>query len=792
MFCLIFLCSCSAVQQLFDNSGVEVQIGSNPAGITDLKSGTLMTLTESKPISSNSLNIKLPKTENKNTTSLVAAKFGDELRLIDFVIPSVNDKPKLDFESTARSLIFMNPLFLGLPFEARVAIFKDIPKHSGFEALKQKVTLVTSLSDKDLIQAEMEIALDIAKQKGILIAATATPNAKPASNPSQPSPKSTAPQTSFDQEKFPKAACGDQLPSDPKAYPLDVYPVFADYSEKNFQVITTQFCQDAIRRIRKDTNKEAIQIGTFISKDRAEAFKSFLQKKIGKTEVGKSTRIDSKRSSLPTNSLSDWFAEPANAQNANQSATNLEYKLNRQFNHDFELRGYPYHHGYELQATSDGIKIVGGSILAQQVIVVPKDKVKQQNLTNDDYGGKKLLDQDVVAELLLQPQQIGIWDGTVFTTVGGGSRTEQSIAPKDGGRWKHGDYTVIISAGPKLNRTSDKQLYGAFNINIANEVTDLLTMVGAIPLKEDNIKKAQEVITNLGAIGSDCYTSKDDYQELLTCLQKADNMVKISGAAGFENEDILKQAFKMTADRDWNKLAKVGEQVAKFGGKVLKIFDSSVSLSRQIVLGQYLSRENKDGLYSAEISIIDPVVEAMSPKTFEVDPCGRKTEILDMEIRVGSSDCINQSILSVRNYSNNVVEITFENGYRFLIAPNNFISGSQYFSLRGLGNTDTFKWNANKKVPLNVQKLDTRFPERNITFSCDNKNLPDIWGIRIDPKCLETGTYADYTNSSRFPIDVILGDSTLRLDPSKSLNWPEGNLRSNTRTVTIKIRANFN
>lgn len=457
VFCLIFLCSCSAVQQLFGNSGVEVQIGSNPAGITDLKSGTLMSLSESKPISSNSLNIKLPKTENKKITSLVAAKFGDELRLLDFVIPSVNDKPKLDFESTARSLVFMNPLFWGLPFEAKVSIFKDIPKHSGFEALKQKVTSVTSLSDKDLIQAEMEIAFDIAKQKGILITATDTPNAKPASNPSQPSTNGTPPQISFDQEKFPKPVCGDPLPSDAKSYPLDIYPVFADYSDKNLQIITTQFCQDAIRSIRQDTNKETIQVGSFIGKDRAEAFKNFLQKKIGKAEVGKATRIESKRSSLPTNLFSDWFGEPANAQGANQASTNLEYKLTRQLDRDFEVRGYPYHHGYELQATSDGIKISGGSILAQQIIVVPKDKLKGQALTNDDYGGKKLLDQDVVAELLLEPQEVGIWDGTVFTTATGGSRKEETITPKDGGRWKHGDYTIIISAGAKLNRQSDKE-----------------------------------------------------------------------------------------------------------------------------------------------------------------------------------------------------------------------------------------------------------------------------------------------------------------------------------------------
>lgn len=783
VFGLIFLCSCSAVQQLFGNSGVEVQIGSNPAGITDLKSGTLMTLTESKPISSNSLNIKLPKTENKNTTSLVAAKFGDELRLLDFVIPSVNDKPKLDFESTARSLIFMNPLFLGLPFEARVAIFKDIPKHSGFEALKQRVTSVTSLSDKDLIQAEMEIAFDIAKQRGVLMAATASPNAKPASNPSQPATNNTPPQISFDQEKFPKAACGDQLPSDPKAYPLDVYPVFADYSEKNFQVITTQFCQDAKQVVRKKTNKDSIQIASFIGKDRSETFKSFIQKKVSNVEVGESTRIESKRSSLPTNLLSDWFAEPANAQNANQSATNLEYKLNRQFDHDFEVRGYPYHHGYELQATSDGIKIVGGSMLAQQVIVVPKDKVKGQNLTNDDYGGKKLLDQDVVAELLLQPQQVGIWDGTVFTTVGGGSRIEQSIAPRDGGKWKHGDYTVIISAGAKLNRKGDKQPYGALEINIANQVTDMLTLAGGTLLAES--------VSNISAIVSDCILS-NDLGEIFNCVQKQDNRFKIAGAAKIENEDAVQKFFTMVLKREsWVEGAKVI-------GKGISILDRGVSLSRNTVLGQYLSRENKDGLYFAEISIIDPVVEAMSPRSFKLN--FKPIEILDMSIQQSDIVAGNGVSLLIKNYSNYPVEIKSKDADRILVKPNNVESGVQDLPVYGFLNEEgatrhPFIMGISYGFTLTATRLDTRYPETEITFSCDSTTLPVIWGLKIIPKCIESGTYADYKNYANHPLDINTGTSTvsIRARGTSLFATPyTGVLRSNSRTVTIKIRANLN
>ena len=60
----------------------------------------------------------------------------------------------------------------------------------------------------------------------------------------------------------------------------------------------------------------------------------------------------------------------------------------------------------------------------------------------------------------------------------------ENYTPKDSGRWKHGDYVVIISAGAKLNRQNDKQKYGAFTINIMNEVTDVLTLIGGKILPE--------------------------------------------------------------------------------------------------------------------------------------------------------------------------------------------------------------------------------------------------------------------------------------------------------------------
>jgi len=470
--------------------------------------------------------------------------------------------------------------------------------------------------------------------------------------------------------------------------------------------------------------------------------------------------------------------------------------LTRQFDHDSEINGYPFHHGYELKASSDGIKIAGGSMLAQQVIVVPKDKWKQQNITNDDYGGNKLLDKDVFSELLLEPQEVGIWDGAVFKTASGGSRKEEIITPRDGGKWKHGDYIVVISAGWKLNRKSEKQPYGAMDINLANNLTDALTMLGAINSQNANTQKVKEVSTNLGAIASDCYTSKDDYLELLPCVQKPDNMSKIIAAGAslgdFNNEDMFKYAFKTIADRDLAKLAKIG---MKGVSKASYFLDYSTAASRNTVLHDYLYREIQNGFYFAEISIIDPVVLASAPITIVLGDAERTKEILDMTIKL---DDVEMYVFDVKNYSNYPVEIQSEGADSFLVKPNDVESRSQTFRFYGKANTITVRktvFGPTLKYPLIVGRLNTRLPEKEITFSCDATNLPVTWGLKIKPKCLESGTYAEYENYGMHPLDIIFGNDTISLKgvPRATFFVPaSGTLRSSSKTVTLKIRANLN
>lgn len=90
---------------------------------------------------------------------------------------------------------------------------------------------------------------------------------------------------------FPKPSCGDPLPENPQAYPVNFYPVFIDYSENNLSVVKARFCGDALKKTREKTGKLAIQVSSFTSMDRAEAFKNLMKEKFGSGEVGEPTVV---------------------------------------------------------------------------------------------------------------------------------------------------------------------------------------------------------------------------------------------------------------------------------------------------------------------------------------------------------------------------------------------------------------------------------------------------------------------------------------------------------------------
>jgi hypothetical protein len=98
----------------------------------------------------------------------------------------------------------------------------------------------------------------------------------------------------FDNVAFPLPSCGDAKPINPNAYPVNFYPVFIEYSEINLQAVRSRFCGDAYPMVRKMTGKNAIQIASFTSIERADAFKKIMIRSFGNSEVGEPRKVEYK------------------------------------------------------------------------------------------------------------------------------------------------------------------------------------------------------------------------------------------------------------------------------------------------------------------------------------------------------------------------------------------------------------------------------------------------------------------------------------------------------------------
>jgi hypothetical protein len=125
------------------------------------------------------------------------------------------------------------------------------------------------------------------------IASEPTPTATPTPEASKPTPTPTNLPNPFDSVSFPKASCGDEMPTDGTTGTVNLYPVFVDYSDSNLQTIKDNYCGDALQTIRKDSGEKAIQVASFTSAERANQFKEFLGTKLSSVnaQVGEPTVI---------------------------------------------------------------------------------------------------------------------------------------------------------------------------------------------------------------------------------------------------------------------------------------------------------------------------------------------------------------------------------------------------------------------------------------------------------------------------------------------------------------------
>ncbi|MGC1393127.1 MAG: serine/threonine protein kinase [Coleofasciculaceae cyanobacterium] len=145
------------------------------------------------------------------------------------------------------------------------------------------------------------------------ITPTQTPTNLTPSPENTPTPKvTTTPNSStneFDKVDFPQANCGDSLPTNSEGT-IQFYPVFIDFSDNNLQQVKANFCGDAYRTTREDTKQLAVQVASFTSRDKAQLFRDFMERKLGSGEVGQPTIIEPDSSPTPSPTSSPATPSP--------------------------------------------------------------------------------------------------------------------------------------------------------------------------------------------------------------------------------------------------------------------------------------------------------------------------------------------------------------------------------------------------------------------------------------------------------------------------------------------------
>lgn len=794
----------------FPTARLEIKVTSTPSGQADLGSGQVMTFAEAKSLKSNGTKIRIPQSSGKST-SVVAAKFGEEIRLLDFVIPGERDQPELSFESTARSLVFMNPIFSSLSFEQRVSVFKAVSENSNFQKLVKLVSESQSILDEKAIDLSTDIALIVAKSLFGKPSSVTTPSKpSPVVAPAKPvtpvTPNNSA--NPFDKVQFPKPVCGDSLPTDPKAYPVKLYPVFVDYSESNIQKIKSKFCQDALPITREKIGKQAIQVGSFLTVDRANAFKDFMVKNIGSGEVSDDPTVIQSQPTSKLNSnfqnlvaankinskegLFDWLVPPANA----QSGTNkIKYEIAKQLDRNSVLLGQDTPlvlHGLELEATSDGIKMSGTTPVAQQVLVLPAGKFPPfQNVTSEDYKNGGIRESDIVAEEMFLSTDINL---PFIDNQLPSEPFSELLKPKTGS-WKPGTYDVIMSPGAKYDRNS-KYEFGAYGWNsgvaVINAFAALDTVLDLNQLKAGGNKiggnatetpkeKMIRIATKLNKanlLRDDCdrdlikqKEGDNSFITLMNCLGKRANLLQIASIVyDVDGDKIVSELFGKLFDLQGKQHESLKNKVGKGGNLLLTLGDAGKNTYTSFMIGESMTRDIVKGPYIGQFTVTeippDPALVALSSSTQVTDFeeveifCGKVPSGKFYDLEFGS--CHVLGTIGIKNYSSNWYEIVQSQGEITLIRPaqetaigvteeNKKEMTKVFLSCRTKQECPGFQ----TKV---IAKRYIGTPSRKMVVSCDSKPIA-VWNIGISPRCTaEGGTYVDVTAGVEYPVQITLNN----------------------------------
>ncbi|MGD1909166.1 MAG: hypothetical protein ACFB0C_24685 [Leptolyngbyaceae cyanobacterium] len=491
---------------------------------------------------------------------------------------------------------------------------------------------------------------------------------------------------------------------------------------------------------------------------------------LGETEQGSSNLGHP----ISLKNIFEWIFPSAHAQESGGSS-GLDYSITKQFNSDGLLNDWPQWHGLELQADTSGIRVTGTSPIAQQIIVLPTDKV-QYPISPNDYGwwGRNK-EQDIAGELLIYPAPINLWEGDAWSTITGGNEVQETLKPTSGGEWPSGLYTVMLSGATVFNRWTDTQKFGAFQLNMAMLYKDLmalllgqsdLSVLEVAELSSEialscGVEYIQGTPTLTGEISLETQDTQDIVNALskvLECYSNPENLIKIVSLIGIDiEEETSDYVMGANLENIGNVFRIYGHLWAANIANSLKeawkrkdVPARALSTSRVGVLGLYLDSHNKArDAYKAEFRVIDPSQFQTSPMDCSSRPVG---SFYDLEV----TKCINSTSIKAKNYSNDWYEVQ-----RFYAQPEE--RNSIFNRIRGHYRTGRPRINGllstiigpNREIELRVNtenpQLDIRRfngpPSRDISISCDD-SPQEIWDIEIFPKCNTDGTFVEFKSYS--------------------------------------------
>ncbi|MBT9310836.1 hypothetical protein [Leptothoe kymatousa] len=789
-----------------------------PEGLDKIETLDIVTLTSSaKPNKKG--HVKLDKlinttsdegdTKDQNGMVLVASKMNDQIQLLDFFVPQVNEEPNLSYESTARSLVMINPILLGVTPDKRISIFERVSENPKFEELVNLVSNSGDLLEDKVIQLSTEIAAEYVRNS---------------QDSASDSGSNIAVQTSEAQEiqaKFnfnlPSKSCGDALPKDSAQYPVNFYPVYTKYTEANLKEVKKSFCGDAYSKKREGKDGQYIQVSSFTQQKKAEAFAKILQDRFGLGEIGEPTTVEEPRSGLLEEYIRRGtriiFGEVARAESVKLF---FDYKIlenaSTGFNYenDSPILNRLWRDRLELITSPGKLNLDGGVRIAEQVIVLPKNFVDKDNSWKNSQNWEDIKDLPVGNKLILPNDSKNYyWWGSSPVSID----FDQTLLDQSG------NYEVLMSAlsSYKGDNIGSALTYNAIliNLEILNALGNTIGVLDSFNSnsnsngESDNRKVVETLLEYVPLISEisknlqNCIYESSGNTPILNCLLKGENSALLANTLGEMYIDALKEVYAEEVITDF-----MGDFVLKAipyirAAQAVNDVASAVnSSSRVLEFAAYeiSEKELRKEPYRATIKVVeDQLLSSLNKKT-KVEgfknwkiSCNQKDVFDDLEFlgcaadwtsfTIGTRIRDTRAFAKFKNYSSDWYEIL-----------STIPGGGIRLELAGPGKTVSI---STKDENFKVKRHQTPTISRTLRITCDEPNFI-FWGIYIEPKCTSSGSYFElsaesFSSSVKHPTVVTCcgGDSQL----FKPTGWGATgsmNITSSGKSIRIDLTVSKN